>query len=219
MTSTITLHGPSLLPASGKPPRQIIILLHGYGSNGADMMSLAPHWRHAFPDALFLAPNGPERCPGSPGGYQWWALTAFSRPALAAGVKRAAPVLDGFIDQQLAQHGLSEDKLLLIGFSQGTMLALHVGPCREKAVAGIIGYSGMIADTTGLAGKIQSRPPVLLVHGAEDSVVPVPALNEAQLELHRLGFDVQTHIAPGLGHGVDANGLRLGEAFARKVLG
>jgi phospholipase/carboxylesterase len=218
MTSVTSLHGPSISPASGRAIRQIIILLHGYGSNGADLISLAQHWRHAFPDALFIAPNAPERCPGVSGGYQWWALSAFTRPALAAGAARAAPVLDAFIDQQLAEHGLSEDKVLLIGFSQGTMMALHVGPCRERPLAGILGYSGMIADAASLAGKVRSRPPIVLVHGTDDPVIPSAALQEAKRELHRLGFDVTDHSIPGLGHTVDATGVRLGEEFARRVL-
>jgi phospholipase/carboxylesterase len=211
-----TLEGPRLEPASGRAPRQIVILLHGYGSNGADMIQLAPLWRQALPDALFLAPNAPERC--AFGGYQWWALTDFSRRGLAAGVGRAAPALDAYIDTQLAEHDLGDSELLLAGFSQGTMMALHVGPCRREKLAGIVGYSGMLADAAGLARNIRTRPPVLLVHGTRDTVVPFAALNEAETELHRLGFEVESHGAAGLGHGVDPKGLELGRDFARKVL-
>ena len=210
------LDGPRLDPASGGTPRQLVILLHGYGSSGADLIQLAPLWQQVLPDALFLAPNAPERCPM--GGYQWWALTDFSRRGLAAGVRRAAPVLDAFIDDSLSNHGLGEPELVLVGFSQGTMMALHVGPCRERQLAGIIGYSGMIADASGLAHAIRTRPPVLLVHGSADRVVPFAAMGEAETELHRLGFDVATHRAPGLGHGVDLVGIELGRDFAKKVL-
>jgi phospholipase/carboxylesterase len=210
------IDGPRLQPASGGTPRQLVILLHGYGSNGADMIQLAPMWRPALPDALFLAPNAPERC--GMGGFQWWALSDFSRAALAAGVKRAAPALDALIDSELERHGLEPKDLLLAGFSQGTMMALHVGPCREQAIAGIIGYSGMVADPAGLAEKIRTRPPVLLVHGSADPVVPFSLLGEAERALHRLGLDVTAHEAPGLAHGVDPKGLELGRDFARKVL-
>jgi phospholipase/carboxylesterase len=212
------LDGPRLQPASGKAPRELVVLLHGYGSNGADMISLAPFWREQLPDALFLAPNAPERCPGGPGGFQWWGLTDFSRQALAAGTRRAAPALDGFLDAQLSEHKLAEDRLLLVGFSQGTMMALHVGLRRERQLAGIIGYSGMLADTTGLAGMVRSKPPVLLIHGSSDQVVPVGAIHEAERELHRLGIKVETHVARGIGHGVDPHGLDLGRRFACKRL-
>ncbi|WP_156678251.1 alpha/beta hydrolase [Sphingomonas profundi] len=213
----MTLNGPSLAPASGKVKR-IVLLLHGYGSNGADLLSLAPHWRGALPDTLFTAPNAPERCPGMPGGYQWWALTTFTRAAMAAGAARAAPVLDGHIDDLLAAHGLAEDRLAIVGFSQGTMMALHVGPRRARPLAGILAYSGMIADPAGFAAAAVSRPPVLLVHGDADPVVPVAGFHEAKRELHRLGFPVTEHLSPGLEHSVDMDGLKAGEAFIRRVL-
>ncbi len=218
MTPT-ALDGPRIEPSSGKDPAMLVVLLHGYGSNGADMISLAPVWRHALPDALFIAPNAPEYCPHSPGGYQWWSLTDYSRPALAAGARRAAPALDAFLDAELAKHGLSEDRLLLVGFSQGTMMALHVGPCREKQFAGIIGFSGMLADPMLLSKSIRTKPPVLLVHGTADQIVPVAAIHEAKRELHRHGFAVDTHVSTGLAHGVDPHGMELGRRFARKVLG
>lgn len=213
--SAAMVDGPRLDPASGKPA-QIVVMLHGYGSNGADMIQLAPLWRQALPDALFLAPNAPERC--AYGGFQWWALTDFSRRGLAAGVARAAPALDAYLDAKLAEHGLKAENLLLVGFSQGTMMALNVGPCREEQIAGIVGYSGMIADAAGLARNTRTKPPVLLVHGTADGVVPFAALKEAETELHRLGFAVETHAARGLGHGVDPAGLELGRNFAQKVL-
>jgi len=212
------LHGPSLAPSAGGAPREIVILLHGYGSNGADLLSLAPYWRRARPHALFVAPNAPERCPGAPGGFQWWGLTELSRASIAAGAARAAPALDGFIDAQLAEHGLSEDRLVLVGFSQGTMMALHVGPRRERQIAGIIAYSGMLADAGGLGREVVSKPPILLIHGAADSVVPASAFHEAKAELHRLGFAVEDHLTPGLDHSVDETGLRLGERFVKRVL-
>ncbi|MDB5671438.1 MAG: phospholipase [Alphaproteobacteria bacterium] len=211
-----SLDGPRLAPASGGPPRQLVILLHGYGSNGADMIQLAPIWQAVLPDALFLAPNAPERCPM--GGFQWWALTDFSRLGLAAGVRRAAPALDAYIDAQLAAHGIGEADLMLVGFSQGTMVALQIGPCRKNRLAGIVGYSGMIADPSGLARHVRSKPPILLVHGSSDGIVPVAAIHEAEAELHRLGFQVTKHVSRGLGHGVDPVGLDLGRGFARKVL-
>jgi phospholipase/carboxylesterase len=218
MTSLPVLDGPSLAPASGGKPKQLVILLHGYGSNGNDLISLAPYWHQAVPDALFLAPNGPERVPGFPGGYQWWDLSRRDRASRAAGALRAAPVLDAYIDQQLARYGIAEDRLVLVGFSQGTMMALHVGPRREWQIAGIVGYSGMLADTDSLARDPHTKPPVLLLHGSADEVISIASYREAKTELERLGFDVSSHVSAGLGHSVDMAGLELGRDFVRRVL-
>lgn len=210
-----TLRGPMALPASGGAPRSMVILLHGYGSNGDDLIGLVPYWRDALADTVFLSPNAPEPCPGAPGGRQWWALTNFSPDARAAGVRRAAPILNGFIDSQLAAYGLSEDRLALVGFSQGTMMALQVG--LRRPIAGIVGYSGMLADAEGLADR-PSKPPVLLVHGDADPMVPFAALGQARATLEPLGFDVATHVSRGLGHSIDEAGLRLGGQFLSRVL-
>jgi phospholipase/carboxylesterase len=215
---TPVLEGPLVLPASGQAPRSMVILLHGYGSNGDDLIGLVPYWRGALPDPVFLSPNAPQPCPGAPGGRQWWSLTSFSPEARAAGARQAAPILDAFIDSQLAAYGLTEDRLALVGFSQGTMVALHVGPRRERRLAGIVGYSGMLADPDSPAEALRSRPPVLLVHGDADPMVPVAALGQAQAVLEPLGFEVATHISRGLGHSIDEAGLRLGEQFLSRVL-
>ena len=195
----------------------MVILLHGYGSNGADLIGLAPYWRDVLRETVFLSPNAPEPCPGAPGGYQWWALSSFDRNARAAGARRAAPVLDAFIDAELARHGLSEDRLALVGFSQGTMMALHVGPRRERRLAGIVGYSGMLADGAELAAEARAKPPILLVHGDADPMIPVAAFHQARDALARLGFEVEGHVSPGLGHSIDEAGLRLGGRFLAKA--
>jgi phospholipase/carboxylesterase len=209
------IDGPRMGPASGEPARSLVILLHGYGSNGDDLIGLAPHWRGALPATAFVAPNAPQLCPGAPGGYQWWALTGGDR---AQGAASAAPVLDAFIDAELARHGLDESRLALVGFSQGTMMALQVGPRRPRALAGIVGYSGMLADEAGLAAPGTTHPPILLVHGDADPMIPVAALGRAQEALTRNGFEVQTHVSPGLGHSIDFAGLQLGERFLARVL-
>ena len=211
------VNGSSLQPLSGGAPKQIVLLLHGYGSSGADLISLAPHWHQALPDALFLAPDAPQRC-GMGAGYQWWPLMAFTAQALAAGAAGAAPAIDAFIDRKLEQYGLDEANLALVGFSQGTMMALHVGLRRGKPVAGILGYSGMLTGAADLAHRRIARPPVLLIHGSADPIVPVGALHAAEQALRRAGVDVTTHVSPGLGHGVDPIGLRLGGNFVAKVL-
>ena len=218
MSPLPVLDGPSLAPASGGEPKQLIILLHGYGSNGADLISLAPFWHQAVPDALFLAPNAPEQIPGMRGAYQWWDLSTRDRASRAAGAARAGPVLDAYIDQQLDRYGLTEEQLVLVGFSQGTMMALQVGPRRERQIAGIVGYSGMLADVGSLARDARTKPPVLLIHGSADATISIASYREAKDELERLGFDVSGHVSNGLGHSVDMAGLELGKEFVRRVL-
>lgn len=211
------VNGASLQPMSGAPPKQIVILLHGYGSNGADLISLAPTWQQALPEALFVAPNAPQRC-GMGQGFQWWGLSDFTSQALAAGAVEAAPAIDAFIDRKLDQYGLGEADLAIVGFSQGTMMALQVGLRRANPIAAIVGYSGMLTGASTLAEQIRSRPPVLLVHGSADPVVPVAALHAAEKELRHNNVDVTSHVSNGLGHSVDAAGIRLGGDFVAKGL-
>ncbi|PSJ40410.1 alpha/beta hydrolase [Allosphingosinicella deserti] len=210
------VNGSSLQPLSGSKPKQIVLLLHGYGSSGADLIALAPHWRQALPDALFLAPNAPQRSHGA--GYQWWPLAAFTPQALAAGAASAAPAIDAFVDRKLKQYDLTEADVAIVGFSQGTMMALHVGLRRAQAVAGIVGYSGMLTGAPELAHAKITRPPVLLIHGAADPIVPVAALHAAKAELQKLGIEVSDHVSPGVGHSVDPEGLRRGGAFVVEAL-
>lgn len=212
------VNGASRQPLSGGTPKRIVLLLHGYGSNGADLITFAPHWQQALPDALFLAPNAPQRL-GTGTGYQWWPLAAFSPQALAAGAATAAPAIDAFIERKLGQYGLSEADLAIVGFSQGTMMALHVGLRRERPPACIVGYSGMLTGPATLGNEMRSKPPVLLIHGSADPIVPVAALHAAEAELKRLGVPVTSHVSPGLGHSVDPIGLRLGGEFVAAGLG
>ena len=198
MSNPVAIDGPRVPPASGRDPTSIVILAHGYGSNGEDLISLAPHWRQALPDTVFVAPNAPQPCPDAPGGYQWWPVWSTDR---AAGVRGAAPVLDAFIDAELARYGLTEDRLALVGFSQGTMISLHVAPRRARQLAGVVGYSGMLIEPE--PDEVRTRPPVLLVHGDADPMVPIAAFHQAVATLERLGFNLTTHISPGLGHSID----------------
>ncbi|MES2493010.1 MAG: dienelactone hydrolase family protein [Pseudomonadota bacterium] len=211
------VNGASLQPKSGGKPRQIVLLLHGFGSSGSDMISLAPSWQQHMPEALFLAPHAPQRC-GMVAGYQWWALSDLLPAALARGAASAAPVIDSFIDRKLDQYGLGEGELAIVGFSQGAMMALHVGLRRKRVISAIVGYSGMLAGAPQLKHEITARPPVLLVHGTHDPVVPVAAVHDAERALKLLDVDVTTHVSSGVGHSVDPVGLRLGCEFVVRAL-
>ncbi|HET8728087.1 MAG TPA: alpha/beta fold hydrolase, partial [Alphaproteobacteria bacterium] len=151
-------------PASGGAPRRLVLLLHGLGADGRDLIGLAPHWAPYLPDAEFLAPDAPDPCDMAPFGYQWFSLQEHTPARLEAGVRAAAGPLDAFIDQALAERGLTDADLALVGFSQGTMMALHVALRRKQPCAAIVGYSGALVAPETLAAEIGARPPVLLVH-------------------------------------------------------
>ena len=212
------VNGSSLQPLSGGSPKQIVLLLHGYGSSGADLIALAPHWQRDLPDALFLAPNAPQRLSNLSSGYQWWPLLAFTPQALALGAASAAPAIEALIERKLHEYGLTEANLGIVGFSQGTMMALHVGLRRPRVVAVIGGYSGILTGGHELLHLPITKPPVLLVHGSADPVVPVAALHAAKTELEHLGIDVTAHVSPGVGHSVDPVGLKMGGNFVTKAL-
>jgi phospholipase/carboxylesterase len=203
-------------PAAGGAPTSLVIFLHGYGSNGADLIGLAPFWRQTLAHTLFLSPNAPQPCPGAPGGYQWWAFSGSG--AASTGPAQAAPLLEAFIDAELKAAGLAADRLALVGFSQGTMMALAVGLQRTPAVAGIVGYSGRLSDA-GVAAAARAKPPILLVHGDDDPMIPLAAFFQTRSALTAAGLAVESHVSNGLGHSIDGAGLSLGGAFLARVLG
>ncbi|MDP6567979.1 MAG: prolyl oligopeptidase family serine peptidase [Alphaproteobacteria bacterium] len=212
------IDGPRQPPAGGGAPEQLVILLHGLGADGDDLIALAPYFARVLPGAYFVAPHAPEPCDMAPVGYQWFAISDFGPAGRLAGVQGAAPVLDAFIDRELARHGLAEDQLVLVGFSQGTMMALHVALRRQREVAGILGYSGLLAGPELLADEARVRPPILLVHGDGDDLLPVQHLFEAVDGLGRAGMTAEWHVSQGAGHTIAQDGLELGMAFLARVL-
>ena len=211
------LSGPHIAPASGRAATSLVVLVHGYGADGADLLGLAPHWQRLLPDTAFVAPNAPERCEMQPMGYQWFGISRLDPAVTAAGVMRAAPSLDAFIDQELARLKLDGSRLALVGFSQGTMMSLHVGLRRDPAPAAIVGFSGMLAAPDRLS-EITGKPPVLLVHGDADELIPYAATHVAAQALGAAGLSVQWHISKGVGHGIDPDGLELGGTFLQQAL-
>jgi phospholipase/carboxylesterase len=215
---TFELEGPSRPPAAGSKPRRLVVLLHGLGADGNDLIGLAPAWARLLPEAEFVSPNAPFPCDMAPSGYQWFSAQDRSPAAVLAGVRAAAPILDAFLDEALASRGLGDGDLALVGFSQGTMMALFVGLRRAQAAAGILGYSGRLLAPDLLAGELRSRPPVLLVHGTEDPLVPYESLAAAKAALDKLGVASETLTCPGIGHSIDEAGLRRGGQFLQRVL-
>lgn len=213
------LTGPSAAPASGGEARQLVVLLHGVGADGSDLMGLVPYVAPALPHAAFVAPDAPFPYDMAPYGRQWFSLADRSIGALTAGVRAAAPLLDAFIEEQLADHGLTDADLVLVGFSQGTMLALHVAPRRSRACAAVIGFSGAMVAADTLGTELKSRPRTLLVHGEADEVVNPACLAQAEQALSAVGIPVLAEMRPGLGHCIDGPGLGLAVGFVRQALG
>jgi phospholipase/carboxylesterase len=224
------LDGPRLAPVRG-PARQLVVLVHGYGADGNDLIELGAQWRNLLPDAAFVAPHAPGRIPGFPpgmmGGRQWFALDAYDPNLLRRdphhtaeiyatmqrAAEQAAPALEQFVAAELERYGLGPTDLALVGFSQGTMMALHVGLRRDPGPAGILGYSGALLGGEELIKQIRSRPPILLIHGDADEIVPIEAMHAALYTLNRVDCPAQFHVSRDLGHGIDGQGLTLGGAF------
>lgn len=212
------IDGPRMAPLSAKQATSLVVFLHGYGADGNDLIGLAPQLGQLLPDTAFVSPHAPEQCEMSPFGRQWFSLIDRSEEAMRAGVKTAAPVLDAFLDKEMASLGLTTEKVALVGFSQGTMMSLYTALRRAEPVAGIVGYSGRLLDAEALEAEIKSRPPVLLVHGDADEVVPYPALAHAEQGLKSAAVEVDSLTCNGLGHGIDGSGLSAGIAFLQRVL-
>ena len=213
----LPLDGPRLPPAAGGTPRQLVVFLHGYGADGDDLIDLGREWAKLLPHAAFVAPHAPEPCGAAPMGRQWFNLTFRDAGELVRGIKHAAPALDAFLDAELRRHNLPPRALALVGFSQGTMLALGVGLKRAPAPAAIVGYSGALASVEALPQQPGAAPAILLVHGDMDEMIPVDAMFMAREQLAQAGVAVEWHVAQGIGHGIDAQGLHLGGAFLKQA--
>ncbi len=210
-----TLYGPAWGPASKAKPKQLVVICHGVGADGHDLISLAPALGRVLPEALFIAPHGPEPYDHAPAGRQWFSLGNFDLALMNAGVRRASAILDGFIDAQLAAHGVTH--YALAGFSQGAMTALFNGPRRAAAPRGIIALSGALLDPGALAAEMKNHAPVFLGHGEQDSVVPAERSRQAAAVLRAVGVTVEMVVSPRLGHGIDDVILAAASSFFRNI--
>jgi phospholipase/carboxylesterase len=227
---TAKLTGPRLEAKSGRA-KQLVVFLHGYGADGNDLIELGQHWRAFLPDCAFVSPHAHERCAGAPTGRQWFSLSAArgvddarSAGDRWKGAEAAKPVIDGFLDEELARLGIDETRLALCGFSQGAMMALHVGLRRKRAPAAIVGFSGLLigAERLAEAGARDAKgapPPILLIHGDQDPMIPVDAMFVAGNDLAEANFPTQWHLSMGVGHGIDGGGLKHAGLFLAKAFG
>jgi len=205
-------------PASGGAPGQLVLLLHGLGSNGQDLIGLAPFFAQALPDAVFVSPDAPFPCDMAPFGHQWFSLQEWTPESILRGVQQAAPILEDFIRKEMEKYRVPASKTALAGFSQGTMMALYAGPRFSHDLAGVLGYSGALIWGGGVDEDNVRKIPVHLIHGDADSVVPVAAWHQAVKKLKDAGFSVTGSVTSGLAHSIDEAGIRDGAAFLRRVL-
>ena len=218
---TRVLNAERRAPVSGST-RSIVVFLHGYGANGADLLGLADPLGEHLPDTLFIAPDAPEDCAGAPMGYQWFPIPwidGSSEEEAERGMNAAVEDLNAFLDALMVDENVLPEQVVLFGFSQGTMMSLHVAPRREDEIAGVVGFSGRLLSPELLEDEVVVRPPILLVHGDADDVVPVQSLPEAAEALQKAGFeDVYAHIMKGTAHGIAPDGLSVALAFMRDKL-
>ena len=210
------IDGPRLAPKSGKADA-LVVFLHGYGADGNDLIDLGQQWQNWLPHAAFVSPHAPEPCGMSPMGRQWFPLTMRDPSERWRGVVDARPSLDAFLDDELQRHNLTPDRLALVGFSQGTMMALHTGLRRSISPAAILGYSGVLVGPEHLQ-EATAKPNILLVHGDRDEVIPLDALFMSTNALGEAEIACQWHLSFGIGHGIDGSGLRHGGLFLAQAL-
>ena len=203
--------------------RSVVVFLHGYGANGPDLLGLADPLGEHLPDTLFVAPDAPENVAGMPNGFQWFPIPwidGSSEEESMRGMDAAVQDLNAFLDALMVDEDVLPEQVVLFGFSQGTMMALHVAPRREDEVAGIVAFSGRLLSPELLADEAVAKPPILLVHGDADDVVPPQSLPQAAEALEAAGWqDVYAHVMKGTGHGIAPDGLSVALAFMRDKLG
>ena len=212
------ISGPIIEPSSGNPPKQMIIFVHGYGADGNDLIGLANYFQSTLPEAIFLSPHAPEACSMNPSGYQWFDLTSTDPAVLWSKILVAADHLNEFIDSKLLEYNIAEENLALIGFSQGTMMSLHVSLRRKNTMAAVLGYSGRLIGADLLKDDLISKPSIYLIHGDQDPMVPYQESLTAEKVLKEYSVDIKTHISEHTQHSIAEDGLRIGVDFLASKL-
>jgi phospholipase/carboxylesterase len=208
-----------LNPLNGNKPQSAVILLHGLGDSGAGLIGLGEAWHQALPNTIFLAPDAPYPCDMAPFGFQWFSAQDWTPAVVLAGVKKAAPILNDYIDHVMASRELPPERVALVGFSQGTIMGLYTAPRRTPSLAGVLGYSGALVGGDTLPKERKSAPPIFLAHGTMDEVIPFTALAHAEHGLQNANINVTALACPNLGHSISDEGLAQGARFLRRVLG
>jgi phospholipase/carboxylesterase len=217
-TTQDLLRGPRMEPANGGPAAGLVVLLHCFGADGRQLIPLAGRLQQSLPDVAFVAPHGPVAVAGPT--LRGWAemRIPFDEEDQWEGIVATAPMVDRFVSIERDRRGLSASQIVLVGFSQGAMMALHVGLRRDEAVGAIIGYSGFLVGP-GHLDEITVRPPATLIHGNRDPVVSVDTMMKSATALEEVGVPVETIVLPGLGHRVDARGMSAGRTAIQRALG
>ena len=208
----------SILPLSKNKPQQAVVLCHGYGGDGKDISALAINWQRFLPDAIFLCPNAPEICAVNPQGYQWFDLTSEKEEIILEKSLVAEEKLSIFLDQVYDNFKLKPTNLALVGFSQGCMMSIQVGLKKKEQINCLIGYSGKVINQKHLSDNVNSKPKILLMHGANDTIVPPTHLLEAKEYLSNLGIKIKTKLFKNCEHRIPVEGSSLGLGFIRKNL-
>ena len=219
---TRELHSARKAPKSGKTATSAVIFLHGYGADGADLLGLADPLSQHMRDTVFLAPNAPEPCVNNPMGFQWFPISRLdgsTEEAMQEGFAQSIDDLNAYLDGVLANENLEPSQVILFGFSQGTMMSLQVAPRRDQVFAGVVGFSGRLIDPEKLKGELKVKPPIMLIHGDRDDMVPFSSLQDAADALVEEGFDVYTHVMEGTPHGISPDGLQQSYGFMAEMLG
>lgn len=211
MSLQVHTHGPA-------NPASLVCLIHGYGANGLDLLSLSHEWMNSLPNTLFIAPDAPEICENNPFGFQWFSIENWCEERLRSGAQSAHPILHQFIKEQMATYNVSEKDVVVCGFSQGTMMSLYTGLRQKTAFAGILGYSGALIGVEDLAALDLPKPPILLIHGEEDDVVPIELMATTYNALVDMKYDVEAQSLPQLAHSIDHRGIEAGRTFLKTVL-
>lgn len=213
----MSLAGPRIAPHSGQPPKQLVMILHGYGADGEDLIGLGQHWASLLPDALFFAPNAPTRCAQNPFGYEWFAIDFDDmQRTVGAGAPTARAGVVAELEEAWERTGLGPAETFLTGFSQGAMMALHAGLSLDEPVLGIVAFSGALVPPPHLGAV---KPPICLVHGDLDRVVDPALTADAAERLRGAGFDVRVHLSPGMAHGIAPDGLDFATRFMLERVG